>query len=167
MDYPIAKDRSDMARNKDTIKALEIRFAHCIARGMTQADAYRTIKPRSKKWPNQNVAEAASTYAAKQSVKDEVKNAIRAMQMTEIHTSAEWMQTTLMLLEKAQTEGNLNAAQALNRQLGQATGALSNNVSVNIYDTMDDAALIERLTKDNKGLGAQLTKLLGRQSFDA
>ena len=156
-----------MARNAATIKALEIRFAHCIARGMTQADAYRTIKPRCKKWDNQNVAEAASTYAAKQTVKDEVKNAIRAMQMQEILTSSEWMKTTLRLIEKAENEGNLNAAQALNRQLGQATGALSTNVAVNIYDTMDDTALIERLTKDNKGLGAQLIKLLGRQSFDA
>ena len=43
------------------------------------------------------------------------------MQMTEILTSSEWMKTTLLLLEKARSEGNLNAAQALNRQLGQAT----------------------------------------------
>lgn len=156
-----------MPRNAATIKALEIKFAHCIARGMTQADAYRTIKPRSRKWPNQNVAEAASTYAAKQSVKDEIKSAIRAMQMTEILTSSEWMKTTLLLLEKARSEGNLNAAQALNRQLGQATGALSNNVSVNIYDSMDDASLIERLTKDNKALARDLTKILGRRTFDA
>ncbi len=156
-----------MARNAATIKALEIRFAHCIARGMTQADAYRTIKPRCKKWPQDNVSDAACQYAKKQSVKDEIRNAIRSMQMTELHTSSEWMKSTLRLLEKAENEGNLNAAQALNRQLGQATGALSNNVSVSIYDTMDDAALIERLTKDNKSLGAQLIKLLGRQSFDA
>lgn len=156
-----------MARNAATIKALEIRFAHCIARGMTQADAYREIKPRSRKWPNQNVAEAASTYAARQSVKDEVKNAIRAMQIQEIHTSSEWMKNTLELLEKAIDEGNLNAAQALNRQLGQATGALNSNVSVNIYDTMDDEALVRRLVKDNSKLGDQLSHLLGRKSFDA
>ena len=134
---------------------------------MTQADAYRTIKPRCKKWPQDNVSDAASRYASKQTVKDAVRDAIRALQMTEIHTSSEWMKNTLMLLEKAKAEGNLNAAQALNRQLGQATGALTNNVAVNIYDTMDDQALIDRLTKDNKGLGAQLIKLLGRQSFDA
>ena len=156
-----------MARNAATIKALEIRFAHCIARGMTQTDAYKTIKPRSKKWADNRAADAASTYAARPSVKEEIKAAIRSLQLQEIHTSSEWMKNTLMLLEKAEAEGNLNAAQALNRQLGQATGALSNNVSVNIYDTMDDAALIERLTKDNKGLGAQLVKLLGKRSFDA
>ena len=156
-----------MARNAATIKALEIRFAHCIARGMTQTDAYKTIKPRSKKWADNRAADAASTYAARPSVKEEIKAAIRSLQLQEIHTSSEWMKSTLMLLEKAKQEGNLNAAQALNRQLGQATGALSTSVAVNIYDTMDDAALIERLTKDNKGLGAQLIKLLGRHSFDA
>lgn len=156
-----------MARNHATIKALEIRFAHCIARGMTQADAYKTIKPRSKKWADNRAADAASTYAARPSVKEEIKAAIRALQLQEIHTSSEWMKNTLMLMEKAVSEGNLNAAQALNRQLGQATGALNSSVSVNIYDTMDDDALVRRLVKDNSKLGDQLSNLLGRKSFDA
>ena len=156
-----------MARNAATIKALEIRFAHCIARGYTQADAYRKIKPRSRKWPDQHrVSEAACAYAARQTVKDEIKSAIRALQLTEILTTSEWMKNTHALLEKAVAEGNLNAAQALNRQLGQATGALTAGVQINVYDAMDDEALIGRLVKDNKGLGSQLTKLLGKRSFD-
>lgn len=52
-------------------------FAVAVAKGMSQADAYREAYPHSKKWANQSVWVKASTLAANDTVKVRIADLIK------------------------------------------------------------------------------------------
>lgn len=147
--------------------ALELRFAALLAQGHSQAEAYRIVRPRSRKWDAATLHTRASRLAARDQVRARVRELQRQANVTDILNAGQWMAQTALLLEKAQVDGNLNAAQALNRQLGQACGALTANIVINQYDNQDDAAVIERLSRGDAGLAAMLAKVMGKAGFDS
>ena len=156
-----------MARSKATIQALEQRFAACIAKGMTQSDAYRVIKPRCRKWKAEAVGADASRFANRPTVVAAIKAALDAAGVADLYSIGRWTADALLLRQKAVDEGNLNAAQAIQRQLGQAIKALGGEIVINQYDKADDAAVIERLAKGDPKVAAMLAKLAGKPGFDA
>jgi len=156
-----------MRKSRATNQALADRFAACIARGMTQSDAYRHIRPRSRKWPDNSVAASATAFAKKELVVSAIDAALRNANVNDIISIGKWTAQTALLLKKAEEAGNLNAAQALNRQQGQACGALRENIVINQYDKQDDQAIIERLAKGDPAVAAMLHKVIGKPDFDS
>ena len=142
----------------------EIRFAALIAQGATQADAYRAVKRGINSMEPSTVWSAASTFAARPLVRERIKALLSEARLQDIVGVQEWLVGTVHLRDKAESAGNWNAVQALNRQIGLSNGGLQDKMQLVGPDKSDDA-LINELAPDNPEMQAQLRALIGQDSF--
>lgn len=151
-----------MARTKATIDAMERRFALLVCKGYNQSDAYREVNRKAARWAPDSVHAKASRFAARDSVKARIAELQKEARAQDILCIGEWLSDTMRLKKVAEDTKNLNAAQALNRQLGQATGAIGqDSTTIVMAEKLDDRAIIERLSRDKPELRALLADLLG------
>lgn len=154
-----------MAYTKATNEALADKMAFLIAKGATQSDAYREIKPKSRRLPDESIHTMASAFARKFQVQSRVARIRAEMRPHEIYSVAAWLQDSIAQRDQALDKGNYNAGQAYQRQIGQAVGAIGGDVSTTLVvaEKLSDSVLIERLAGSNPQLAAMLADALGVQ----
>lgn len=151
-----------MARTKESQEALAQAFASHIARGMTQGDAFRAIKPRIKNKPDEYIRKRACEFAAKWNATGRVKQLLRDARATDLYSIGQALDDTLRIRDTALAKDNYNAAQALQRQASQIVGAIGQDTNtVVIAEKLSDVAIIERLALGNPQLAAALAETIG------
>ena len=150
-----------------TQEALADRMAARIAQGSTQSDAFREIKPKSRKWSPQSVAVAASTFASRHNIQQRAAAIRAAMRITDLYPVVQALDDTLRIRDLAISKDNLNAAQALQRQASQINGAIGADTNVVVVvEKVSDAAIIAKLSEGNPELARALQSTLGAKVID-
>ena len=137
------------------------------AQGWSQSDAYRRAfsKPQAKP---KTINEKACRLFARPATQARVSELLRAAKVADIISVGEWGQMVLEGVEKARVDGNMTAFFNGTRQLGQAVGALKDNVALTVEQRTDDATLIDQLAAgDPVKLAALQTVLGAKDTFDA
>ena len=86
---------------------------------------------------------------------------MKAAKVQDIISVGQWGQMVLEGVEKARADDNMTAFFNGTRQLGQAVGALKDNVALTVEQRTSDAELIERLASDDPAKLAALQVILG------
>ena len=137
------------------------------AQGLSQSDAYRRAfnKPQAKP---KTINEKACRLFARPATQARVSELLRAAKVQDIISVGEWGQMVLEGVEKSRADGNMTAFFNGTRQLGQAVGALKDNVALTVEQRTDDKALLDQLAGGDPVKSAALQTVLGaRDSFDA
>lgn len=152
-----------MARTKAQIEAFADRMAVLIAKGYTQADAWRELKPKTRKRDPQTIAKHSSAFAIKYGISGRVARIRAEMRPQELYSVAQWIQDSIEQRNKALDAKNYNAAGGYQRQIGQAIGAIGGDsaTTVVLAEKLSDSALIQRLAGSNPQLAAMLADALG------
>ena len=151
-----------MSRSKETMLAIAERMAHEIAKGATQSDAYRTARPKIRGKPATYIAECASRFVAKHNVNAIAAEIRKEMRLQDIYSASQWMHDAISMRDAAIQAGNHNAAQALQRQLGQASGAIGQDqTTLVVAEKLTDTAIIARLAGTNPELARALAETMG------
>ena len=154
-----------MAMARATIKAQEQRFAALIAKGYTQTDAFKEIRPRCKAWKAKSITDKASEFAKRVGVQAAVREALRASKLSDIDSVPEWHGRVQSDIEKAREDGAHASVMTGNRMIGQSLGAVQQNVVLDATSLMDDAAIINRLAGGDEHKAAILRAIIGSEDF--
>ncbi len=136
------------------------------AQGLSQSDAYRRAfnKPQAKP---KTINEKACRLFARPATQARVIELLRAAKVQDIVSVGKWGQMVLDGVEKAWKDKNMTAYFNGTRQLGQAVGALKDNVALTIEQRASDDDLIKSLAGDDPVKLAALRTILGApNSFD-
>ncbi len=130
------------------------------AQGLSQSDAYRRAfnKPQAKP---KTINEKACRLFAKPATQARVSELLKASKVQDIISVGEWGQMVLEGVEKARTDNNMTAFFNGTRQLGQAVGALKDNVALTVEQRTSDADLIEQLSGGDVTKASVLRTILG------
>jgi hypothetical protein len=112
---------------------------------MSQSDAYRRAYNVQRAKPK-TVHEKASRLFARDKVKARVRELLRQARVTDIDSVGEAFDHLLRLLEKAEKDGNYNAAAQLMRQRLQTHGLLRDRIVLSAESQLSDEQLLERLS---------------------
>lgn len=138
----------------------EARAAVYRAQGMSQSDAYRRAYNVRRAQPK-TVHEKASRLFARDRVRARVRELLRQARVEDIDSVGEAFDHLLRLIQKAETDGNLNAAAQLMRQRLQAHGILRDRVVLSAESQLTDQQLIEKLAGGDPARIAAARVLLG------
>ena len=137
------------------------RMAALIAKGATQAEAFRTIRPRHRKSEPQVVADLASKFCKQYDIQARAAAIRSEMRLAEIYTVVEWLEDSITQRNAAFAAGNYNAAGNYQRQIGQAVGAIgADQTTVVVAEKLSDVELIKRLSEGNPDLAKALGKTI-------
>lgn len=151
----------------DGLTPQEAEAAKLRATGLSQAEAYRRAFKVQRMKPKK-VYEKASTLFGRPAVKGRVRELLKAAKVQDLISVGEWLELVRDGVEKAKADNNMTAFFNGTRQLGQALGALKDNVNLTVEQQMSDAELIERLAMDDPAKVAALQQILGAaDKFDA
>ena len=165
-----------MDENKNMVKRIEDQDGltpeeakACLyrAQGLSQSDAYRRAfnKPQAKP---KTINEKACRLFAKPATQARVSELLKASKVQDIISVGEWGQMVLEGVEKARADNNMTAFFNGTRQLGQAVGALKDNVALTVEQRTDDDTLIEQFAGGDPAKLAVLRTMLGaKDTFDA
>ncbi len=130
------------------------------AQGLSQSDAYRRAfnKPQAKP---KTINEKACRLFARPATQARVSELLRAAKVQDIISVGEWGQMVLEGVEKARAGDNMTAFFNGTRQLGQAVGALKDNIALTVEQRTSDADLIDQLAGDDPATAAALRQVLG------
>ncbi len=130
------------------------------AQGLSQSDAYRRAfnKPQAKP---KTINEKACRLFAKPATQARVSELLKASKVADIISVGEWGQMVLEGVEKARAGDNMTAFFNGTRQLGQAVGALRDNVALTIEQRITDDKLLEQLSGGDSAKLAALQTILG------
>ena len=147
-------------RELDGLTIQEAQAAAFRAQGMSQSDAYRQAFNVTRAQPK-TVHEKASRLFARDKVKARVRELLRNARVQDIDSVGEAFDHLLRLIQKAETDGNLNAAAQLMRQRLQTHGMLRDTVVLTSESQLTDEQLIEKLAGDDPAKLAAARMLLG------
>ena len=143
----------------------EEQFAQGVARGLTQADAYRAAF-NCPKLHHQKVAERASRLVRKPVVTARVRDLLRASRLIDLTSEGQWAAAVLTDIEGARANANYNAAMQGHRLVGSGLGMLHENLHITGESRLTDDELVARLAGGDARKVAALKYALGRDSFD-
>ncbi len=155
-----------MSKSKATVEAEEQRFAILLAQGVTQTDAFKAIRPRSRNWEPASVTNKASEFARRASVQARVREALRASKLSELDSIPEWHARVQADIETAREDGAHASVMTGNRMIGQSLGAVQQNVVLDATSLMDDNAIINRLAGGDEHKAAILRAIIGADDFE-
>ncbi len=130
------------------------------ATGLSQSDAYRRAF-NVKRIKPETVWIKASKLFSRSEVQARVSELLNAAKVQDIVSVGKWGQMVLDGVEKAWKDKNMTAYFNGTRQLGQAVGALKDNIALTVEQRTSDADLIERLAGDDPAIHAVLQTILG------
>jgi hypothetical protein len=130
------------------------------AQGMSQSDAYRRAYNVRRAKPK-TVHEKASRLFAQDKMKARVRELLRQARVTDIDSVGQAFDHLLRLLEKAEQDGNYNAAAQLMRQRLQTHGLLRDRIVLSAESQLTDEQLLERLSGGDPERLAAARVLLG------
>ena len=134
---------------------------------MSQAQAWRQAFNRPRVKPQTAWTEASKVFS-RPNVSQRVSELLKASKVQDIISVGEWGQMVLEGVEKARADDNMTAFFNGTRQLGQAVGALKDNVALTVEQRTDDDTLLEQLAGGDPATLAALQRLLGaKEGFDA
>lgn len=153
-------------RELDGLTIQEAQAAAFRAQGMSQSDAYRRAYNVKRAQPK-NVHERACRLFARPKVKARVEELLRGAKVQDIDSVGQAFDHLLRLLEKAEADGNYNAAAQLMRQRLQTHGMLRDRIVLSAESQLSDDQLIERLSGgDPEKLAAAQLLLGAKDGFD-
>ncbi len=147
-------------RELDELTPQEAQAAAYRAQGMSQSDAYRSAYNVKRAKPK-TVHEKASRLFARDKVKARVRELLRGAKIQDIDSVGQAFDHLLRLLEKAEADGNYNAAAQLMRQRLQTHGMLRDRIVLSAESQLSDEQLIERLAGGDPERLAAARLLLG------
>ncbi len=150
-------------REIDGLTVQETKAAAFRAQGMSQSDAYRQAFNIKRAKPK-TVHEKASRLFARPKVRARVDELLRMAKIEDIDSVGKAFDHLLRLLEKAEADGNYNAAAQLMRQRLQAHGMLRDKLVLSAESKLSDGQLIERLAGNDPEKIAAARLLLGAPS---
>ncbi len=151
----------------DGLTVVEAKAAALCAQGCSQSEAYRQATGTTRAKP-ETVHKRASDMFKRPQVRGRVKELLRLAKVADIISVGEWGQMVLEGVEKSRADDNMTAFFNGTRQLGQAVGALKDNVALTVEQRIDDATLIEQLSGGDPAKFAALQQILGaKEGFDA
>ena len=151
----------------DGLTPQEAQFCVYLVQGLNQTEAYRRAFNVGRQ-TQKTSTEKASRLSAMGNVQARVRDLLQASKVQDIISVGEWGQMVLEGVEKARTDGNMTAFFNGTRQLGQAVGALKDNVALTVEQRTDDKALLDQLAGgDPVKLAALQTVLGAKDTFDA
>ncbi len=155
-----------MARDEDGLTVVEAKAAALCAQGLSQSEAYRQATGTIRAKP-ETVHKRASDMFKRPHVRGRVKELLRLAKVADIISVGEWGQMVLEGVEKARAGDNMTAFFNGTRQLGQAVGALKDNIALTVEQRTSDADLIDQLAGDDPAKLAALRTILGApEGFD-
>lgn len=115
---------------------LHEQFAHCILKGMTQADAYRHVYPKSRSWKPASVDNKASVLARSPGIQARVARlrepVVQAVREQVAYNLAHAMQEAERALELAERIGNPGAMVAAAQLRAKLNGLLVERKEVSV-----------------------------------
>ena len=140
-------------------------FSTALARGLSQADAWRLAHPDSRA-SNKTVWEKASKMAADARVKARVRALLKEAKITDIDNVARAWRDLLGDLRSARDCDNFTAVSNLTRQRLTGLGALERQTTVDLNIAVDDRSLVDRLAKGDPAKRVVLQSCLGAEDFE-
>ncbi|MFB3078453.1 MAG: hypothetical protein ACE1Y4_10650 [Lysobacterales bacterium] len=155
-----------MPRDEDGLTYIEARAAALCAQGFSQSEAYRQATGTTRAKP-ETVHKRASDMFKRAHVRGRVRELLKAAKVQDLLSVGQWGEMVLEGARDAREAENWPAFANLTRQLGQAVGALKDNVNMTIEARQDDATLIDQLAGDDLTKLAALQTILGApEGFD-
>ena len=142
------------------------RFAVALAKGLSQADAYRSAYRLKPQTTAESVYAAASRVAKDPQVKSRVRQILSEARIVDIDNVGQAWRDLLDVLQEARDEKNFTAVAALLRQRLTGLGALQHHLHVTQHSSMSDEQLVKRLAGDDESIAIALRAILGADSFD-
>ncbi len=130
------------------------------ATGLSQSAAYRRAF-NVKRIKPETVWNKASKLFSRSEVQARVRELLSAAKVQDLLSVGQWGEMVLEGARDAREAENWPAFANLTRQLGQAVGALKDNVNMTIEARQDDATLIDQLSGDDPATAAALRQVLG------
>jgi hypothetical protein len=152
-----------MALSRATQEARERKFASLIARGHSQAEAWRQTFKGSRGKP-EHAKDKASVFAKRDSVKVAIREALREAKITDLMSHAEWFDSLQADIEAAREAKNHNALFGGQRIAGQAIGALKGDVNINMPTSSDDE-IVKRLAGNDPHKAEMIRAILTPSGF--
>lgn len=141
-------------------------FAVALAKGLSQADAYRqavNVRPSTK---DTSIHVNACKMAANHNVKQRVRQILSEARVADIDNVGQAWRDLLDLLEEARKEKNYTAVAAFMRQRLTGLGTLQHKLTVTHESTLSDTELVRRLVGNDAEKAEILRSVLTPDSFE-
>ncbi len=148
----------------DELTPKQAEFCRLVACGLNASDAYRQSHDATRQRPT-SVNVAASKLMARATIKQRVRELLRAARVEDVLSVGEHMVHLCEDREAAKADGNHTAVAAFDRCLAQVLGMTSNTLVLAAEKSETDEQLIARLAQGDEKRAALLRELIGRDSF--
>ena len=142
------------------LKPSQEKYAALLARGLTQADAYRQSHAVEGVNP-QRISERACKLAAKDQVKARVQALLSEAKVSDLLSAGTAISKLLEDMEGARAAKNWTALASFHRLSLQVLGLLKENIVLTEEERLTDEELIKRLAVGDPGTASMLRNMIG------
>ncbi len=148
----------------DELTPKQAEFCRLVACGLNASDSYRQSHDATRQRPT-SVNVAASKLTAKATIKQRVRELLRAARVEDVLSVGEHMAHLCEDREAAKADGNHTAIAAFDRTLATVLGMTANTVLVAAEKSETDDELIARLSGGDEHKATMLRSIIGKDSF--
>ena len=148
-------------RDKDGLTPQQADFAAYLAKGLSQAEAYRrshTLRGASMK----SIHERGSRLAQRVEIRARVQALLREAKISDIHSVGQAMRDLLNDINAAREASNWTALASLTKTRTQVLGMIKESMIISPAEGLSDIQLIERLAGGDAAKAAMVKKMLGK-----